>query len=248
MPELDDIARIAVEAFMKSPEATTKIAAVVKKECESAIENALRWNTPFAKAVGEAVNKALVLHGEIDLPSYNDTILKIVENCVKTGTEKAIERQVAERMKELLTPAPEKIKLSELLEQYREQLKDHDYGCECDGEKHFVVELADEKQGFFYVRLNEEKHSTLTTYKTWDIQFGIHLTRANSNEEGKKYLREGELFSLSFKNAETEKKMFIGPIYNFERSIFQMKAAKTKVIIDREDADEVNTNYGHEYD
>jgi hypothetical protein len=42
----------------------------------------------------------------------------------------------------------------------------------------------------------------------------------------------GEVFHLSFQNQDVEKHLFAGPFYNFERSLFQMKAAKTRVILD----------------
>lgn len=39
-------------------------------------------------------------------------------------------------------------------------------------------------------------------------------------------------------------RLFVGPFYNFERSLFQMKAAGTQVILDVLNASEANTDYG----
>lgn len=61
-----------------------------------------------------------------------------------------------------------------------------------------------------------------------DIRFGVY---------------KDQIFSLAFKNQDVEKEMFIGELHGFARMLFQMKAAKTKLIFDKEQSD-IETSYG----
>lgn len=202
------------------------IAAQIEKTVLETIVAAMGKYTDFGKALEKAVAGALKLHGEIDLPSYNDAILKIVARQVETRTNAVIEKQVAERMRELLTPAPESIKLSELVAAFIERVKDRQKsGCVCYGEQgQITLHVKDDGHNFTYVEIDEEKDKP--AYKC-QIRFGVH---------------KSEIFSLCFGNMDTEKQLFVGPLYNFERQIFQMKAAKTKVILDHNERD-IETTY-----
>ncbi len=218
----------AVSQYMASDECSKKIAEVAKKTCDDAIKSALGYGSDFSKQVNAAVAKCLGLHADIDLPSYNDAILKIVAKQVEACTRDAIEKQVAGRMKELLTPAPESIKLSELIDQYREHLKEQaTAGCVCHGDERFACRIEPSgTAGFTDVRLNKEAEVSGRPPQ-WDIRFGIY---------------KDMIYTLSFQDADVDKAMFAGPFYQFERSLFQMKAAKTKVLIDC-NSDDIDTDY-----
>jgi hypothetical protein len=229
---LTAIAETAVAEYMRSPAAAEKVAAVVKKEVDKAIEEALGWSSEFRKTVNAAVSKALKVHGDIDLPSYNETILKIVARQVETSTRDSIEKEVARRMKDLLTPAPETIKLSELAEQYQKFLKEQaSAGCVCYGEVRFAVQIEEADQyGYRSVLFDKDGDRTKRKYE-WDIRLGV--------------TKEGRIYNLAFQNQDVNKVMFAGPFYAFERSLFQMKAAGTLLQIDVT-VDDIDTNYGGE--
>lgn len=53
--------------------------------------------------------------------------------------------------------------------------------------------------------------------------------------------KNGEVYGLTFGDANMKDRMFLGPKYGFERFIFQLHAAKTKLELDE---DAITTSYG----
>lgn len=214
---------IASGAIEKAIEAT------LAKTIATVLEHELRSYSDFGKQIEEAVKQSLAIRGDLDLPAYNDTLLQILRRQVETQTNAVLEQQVVSRMKELLTPAPESITLTKLVEAFMEQVKDHtDSGCVCYGEGEYGVSVDVTQDGYFgHIRLADEPDA-----KKWDIDIGF------SN-------REQTIYSLRL-GAETEGRIFAGPFYNFERLLFQMKAAGTKIVIDCDPAD-LETTFEPEY-
>lgn len=203
---------IASGAIQKAIEETLakSVAAVVKDE--------LGQYSEFGKALKAKVQTALKVYDEIDLPSYNDAILKIVRMQVEAATNAVVEREVAGRLKELLTPAPESIKFSELIEQYKERIKEENSaGCVCYGERHAIsvsIEHEDRYGGRW------------TDVKLWDEAKGEGSPDIFFSVHGEKIWR------LNFKNQQVEQRLFAGPFFYFERTLFQMKAAQTRIVMD----------------
>lgn len=206
---------------------------LIEKSIETAIADTigrlvkehLQSYSEFGKQLSKLVAESFALNGSLDLPSYNDTLLKIIRKQVQTLTEDTIQRQVAANMEKLLTPPPASIKLSELVAAYIKHLEDKlDSGDVAYGnEITFIMDSDDGK--FTYVSLDDEankrKHEC-------EIRFGVY---------------KGELFSLTFQKSDIEKDMFAGPFYDFERMLFQMKAAHSKIELDCCQSD-VSTSYG----
>jgi len=226
--------------YMRSPEAKAVITKAVKETVDRHIQESLRTYSAFGKQVEEAVGKALQLHGDIDLPSYNDAILKIVAAQVEHATKQSIEAQVAERMKDLLTPAPATIRLSELVKQYVEMLREKENsGCVCYGDrKEITFQVSEISYGMFREVILDPEHNTKR--HDCEIRFGVSL-------EKKLGPNAGSIYHLAFKNQDVEKQMFVGPLYGFERSIFQMKAAGTAIVLDHDEVD-IETSYSPEHD
>lgn len=221
--------------YMNSPEAREVIAKAVRETVNRKIEQSLQSYSEFGKQVEEAVQKALCLHGNIDLPSYNDTILKIVAAQVQHATTESIQAQVAARMKDLLTPAPKTIFLSQLVREYVDALREkEESGCVCYGErKEITFDVSDRDiSGFLDITLSPERN---TKRQDCEIRFGVHL-KANLGP------KTGTIYHLVFKNQDLERRMFVGPFYGFERSLFQMKAAGTAIVLDHEEVD-IETDY-----
>jgi len=225
---LEGAATAAVAKLIASGKIEKAIEDAVAETVTASVKEALRSYGEFGKQVGKAVEKALALHDDIELPSYNHAIIKIIEAQVEHGTRQSIEREVAGRMKELLTPAPESIKLSKLLEQYVEHLRDEsDSGCTCYGDEVAYAEFRDrDTSGFKTLVLAKDRTKPTTSYgkRPGQIDIGLYFNRKGEET--------AEIYNLSFDNSDIEKQMFVGNIRGFERSIFQMRAAKTRIEID----------------
>lgn len=222
----------AVDRLIASGEIEKQIEKALASTVATAIEHELRSYSDFGKSLTEKVQAAFALNGSLDLPSYNDALLKIIHAQVEHQTRDTIQRQVAERMKELLTPPPESISLTKLVEQYIEHVKEHvEGGCVCYGEEQSITLIVEESstKGFHHVYLDDEPNKKRDSC---DINIGLH---------------RDEVYHLSFRNQAVEKQMFAGPFYGFERMLFQMKAAKSKLVLDAT-ADELDLSYASDHD
>jgi hypothetical protein len=110
-----------------------------------------------------------------------------------------------------------------------EQVKhEADSGCVCYGEGEYGVSVDVTEDGMFsHIRLADEPDA-----KKWDIDIGI-------------WNRSQTIYHLRI-GAETEGRIFAGPFHNFERLLFQMKAAGSKIVIDCDPAD-LDTTFEPEY-
>lgn len=196
----------------------------VAKTIKEIVSDQLRAYSNFGEQLKVAVKESLALNGSLDLPAYNDALLKIVRLQLETYTRDCLEKQVAQNLTKLLEPPPAEIKLSQLVEMYRQRVKEKlQGGCYCHGETGILFRRKDHDSGFVYVDLHDEpKPKKDGLLFSADIRLGIH---------------RDVLFSLSFGNRDIEKELFVGEFHGFERMLFQMKAAKTRIVVDCHEGD-----------
>lgn len=245
MLELRELLVASIDNLVASGAIEKAMEEAIAKTVTGVLKDQLREYSEFGKLVTKAVEKSLALHGDLNLPAYNHSILKIVEAQVKHATEKSIEREVAGRMKSLLTPAPERIKLSTLVEQYVQHLKDQqEGGCTCwGGDEVAHVQLREDRSSSSFLTLHlaptDDKPSTGSRQKD-AISIGLHVRQRSEDGEPK----VATIYHLSFQNVDVEKQMFVGDIRAFERTIFQMRAANTSIEIDCDPASSLDLYYG----
>lgn len=226
--DLTVLINASVEKLIASGAIEKAISDKIEKTVLACVTDAMGEYSDFGKVLKKSVGDALKMHGDIDLPSYNDTILKFVAKQLEGKTNAVIQREIEGRLKELLTPAPESIKLSDLVAQYIESVKSKkDAGCVCygDQEKIFFRLSKDTSPGFTSIELDEDPKAKPGSS---DIRFGVY---------------KETIYHLAFNSRDVEKQMFVGPLYGFERMLFQMKAAKTRLIIEDGDAEYIETSY-----
>lgn len=209
------------------------IEAQLAQTIQGLIQHQLREYSDFGKELEVVVKKSLAINTkDLDLPAYNDTIIKIIRKQVENYTNDTIQKQIVENMKFLLEPPPETIKFSTLVEKYIEQVKDkQDAGCVCygDGNKEIMCRVdREDRWGWISIDLSEESND-----KTPDIHIGLS--------------KEGKVYFIRYANQDIEKQMFVGPLYGFEKMLFQMKAAGSTVIMDT-DPYNLDLTYGYNDD
>lgn len=199
-----------------------RIAASIKQ----VLDEALGKYSDFGAQLKAAVAGSLQINGDLDLPSYNHAVLQIVRAQVEGQTHAALQQQVAERMAELLKPPPESITLEELVDQYREYLAEQaEHGCSCGPERITLHVTEPANGGFVHVYLDPEPQQHAGSC---EINMGVY---------------RDEIYSLRIPDA-SEKQIFAGPLYAFHRSLFAMKVAKTKLVIDRSTIADIELSYG----
>lgn len=220
------------DAFEKIVAAGTIEAAIEKKLTEtvtSIIDHELRSYSDFGKALEAHVKSAINVDLQrLELPGYNDLILKLISRQVAAQLDSQLAAHVEKQMTELLAPPPAEIKLSDLLKQF---IDNKASDCPCDGPEAISLHVERSSGGYAHVYFDEKEHQ-----QKYSCEYSIHIDS------------EGKVYSLKIKEQDPKKQIFVGPFYNFERRIFQLYAAGTKLIIDGDDADAFDTYYpGRDY-
>jgi len=198
----------------------------LNKTIASIIQDQLKSYSDFGKQLSEHVKKALqVDFDNLGLAPYSDFILKIVRTQVDTQVGNVLAKQVEEQMTKLLQPAPAEIKLSKLIEDFIEHNKPD--GCECGGSDRITLHIEESRYGSRWIGLDKDEGKS---------EYSCEIRFAVSESDGK-------IFGLRLDGKEADKTLFIGPIYGFERSLFQIYAAGTKLIVDGDCADDFDTYY-----
>ncbi|KWK79403.1 hypothetical protein WM16_07620 [Burkholderia ubonensis] len=225
MKELEQVVASAFSNIVNAGVIEKAIEEKLSKTITSIIDEELRSYSDFGKLLSEHVKKAVqVDFSNLGIPGYNDLILKIIRQRVDASLNEQIEKHVTSQLEELLAPAPEEIKLSELVADFIKFQADKQlYSCSCDLPDRITL-LVETSGSFTHIALDKE--------------FGTERYRCPWRID----TNDGRVYSVKIDETDPKKAIFIGPMYGFERRLFQLYAAGTKLIIDA-DVDEIDTSY-----
>jgi hypothetical protein len=230
---MEELQQVVSDSFAKIVASGVIEAAIEKKLTEtinSILDTELRAYSDFGKQLGAQVKSALnVDFANLELPGYNDLILKIVRQQVDGHVAQSVAAHVEEQMAALLAPPPAEIKLSKLVADFIESKKSDD--CSCSGPERISLHVEETSYGGYWIFMDaaDGKEKYQCTYR-------IGVSSDDSH-----------VFSLKIDDKDAKNTLFIGPMYGFERDLFQMYATGTKFIVD-ENVDDINTRYpGHDY-
>lgn len=226
------IEQSVIDAFagiVASGKIEAAIEAQLTRTINDAVQEHLRSYSDFGKQLSEAVKSALKVDlRDLGLPGYNDLILKVIRAQLDGHINTVLAEQVEQQMASLLQPAPAEIKLSELIKQFIEEKASDD--CSCGGHEHISLHVGEVSHGSRWIGLDEAPGKS---EYSCEIRFGVSS--------------DGGIFGLRLNDKDMGKTMFVGSIYGFERSLFQLSVAGTKVIIDGDSEDDFDTSYpGHD--
>ncbi len=234
--EVQELATEMMASYLRSPKGQEFIAKTVETPCQDAIKDAMGKYSDFSKQVQKAVTQALKVDQELDLPSYGEMIVEVVRRQAEGITQSQLAKQVQPQLAKLLTPAPERIKLTELVKEYVQMLREkNESGCVCYGDERIGIQIK-EDGGFIYVDLKES-----ISDKTWDVRIGLHRKSRDDR-------KLASMHHLRFDDVTVEQKVFRDNFYSFERSLLQMKAAGTLVELDEMDPSNFETSYSNHDD
>lgn len=222
--ELTEQVKNAVDKAISGGDVEQAITDAVTNTVKKSIADHLRSYSDFGKTVDEAVKNALRFE-PINLPSYNDLIVKMVRKAVKDHADRAIAAQVEKQIEDLFEPPPKELLLSDLVEQYVKRIRDaNEGGCVCYGEEYAKVEFGEySTDSFVYVKLFESSSD-----RDEEIYIGVHLHRDEKHE----LQQRGHIYHLRFKDKDLENKMFVDGMFGLERMLFQMKAEQCVLVLD----------------
>jgi hypothetical protein len=222
---MDQLKQAVAAAFDKIV-ASGVIEQVIEKKLTETISDAigthLRSYGDFGKAIQEKVQQSIGVNlDRMDLPSYNDFVLKVIRTQMDAAMTGTAAKQLEENMAKLLAVAPAEITLEKLVNDFIEAHKEDRQGQE------FTLLIERESYGFTYVCFDEDEGKS-----KYSCDFRIGITK------------DGEVFSLQLGGKDVSKTLFVGPIYGFERDLYQLYAAKTKIVVPTgADASDYDTSF-----
>ena len=218
-----DLRTVVVESLdrlLASGEVEKQIDEAVKTCVAGVINSQLRDTySDFGNELERVVKQAFHLNGEIDLTPYNDVVVKVVREQLDKFAREAAAKQVGERIAGLLKAPPATIKLSKLVELYVEHVKSHQsMSCHCDSTGRITLHVREDDglcRGYREVYLDEKAGKRM-------IECRIHL-RANA---------EGKVWAVHIGGHEIQKTIYAGPLFGFEKAVFDMSVAGTVIEFD----------------
>ncbi len=219
MKELETEILKSFNGFVESGALNKIIEKQVHDTVDGIVKDQLGQYSTFGKAVKTAVETSLKIDCEnLGLAGYNDVVLKVVKERINHHINVIGNDRLTKDIDELLQGAPSEIKVSEMVKVLKESNHDSNrpYECTC------IVE--------------SRSHSSTWVY--FDTQPDIDIYKCSHNML---VCEDGRVFCYSISRQDPSKKLFVGNhLDDFERLLFQMYCAKTKVVLD---ADAVDREY-----
>lgn len=230
MDQLKDAVKVAFDNIVASGAIEAAIEEQIGKAVTSAIKDQIGgYNSDFSKKINERVKALIDVNlDEIDLPSYRQLIADIIKKRVGAVMTTEFTEKLDKDISELLQPAPAEITLENLLEEFKDSKKDAHNAYELSGNRFtLIIERNERLDGYMDVYLDEEPHKE-------KYSCDIHLRIKDA----------GEVWGLKLNGDDLKSKIFVGPMFNFEKRLFQMYTAKTRLIIEADaDADDFDTEF-----
>jgi len=199
----------------------------VVRAVSECVKNTLGSYSDFSKALNEHVKAALnVDFRELGLTGYNEIVLKIIKTKLADSINSVGVQRLEKEMGELLVDPPAEIKLSDLVEQFKESLDRYDQRdnrITCDVNTAGSTGIC---PGYAHIYMDKESGKSR---HGCGIQIDVTPT--------------GEVFGLKISGTDIKNTLFVGPHFGFERSLFQLYAGGTKILVDSDDVDDY---YGDE--
>lgn len=211
----------AVAAAFDNVVVSGAIEAAIQEQIGKAVTSAIKdqisgYNSEFSKKIDAKIKGLLDVNlDEIDLPSYRQLIADVIKSRVGAVMSAEFTEKLDKDIGELLQPAPVEITLEQLLEEFIESKKDAYNAYELRGNDFtLIIERSEHHSTYVDVYIDEDSG-------TEKYSCAIQLRLKG----------DGEVWGVSLGGKDLKDKIFVGPLFNFEKRLFQMYTAKTRLII-----------------
>ena len=220
MKELEDAVITAFKGMVASGKLTQIINKKVGETVESVVDSALRPYSDFGKTLSTAVQDMLCIDKDkLALPGYNEIVLQIVKKKLDQGIEVIGKERLEKDMENLLSGAvPKDITLTKLVEDFKAWVREESHGSGYDSHITCIEEKSKYGGGWIYLDPKAEREK-------YACQFRLG------------YSSDREIFSVTISGQDVGKKIFLGGLHGFERTLFRFYASRTLIIIDTDEPD-----------
>jgi hypothetical protein len=217
-----------VAAFNKMAE-TGAIQTIIENKIEKTVadilDGILKSYSDFGKNLATHIQQSLNVDlSQLGLVGYNDIVLKIIKAKLDDSINIIGKNRLEKELSELLVNPPAEIKLSQLVTDMKESYQDRGYSqCTC------IVE--------------DSAYSSTICQAYLRIYLDAKEKDKNSCEYRLGVTDKGEVYSFNISGRDPAKTIFVGPSYGFDRALFQMYTAKTKLIVDEDEVERYYPGY-----
>lgn len=233
MRDFENAVALATQELIKSGALTKLVKEQVAKTLATIVADALgAYRSPFAKQLTEAVSASLSIDpSALGLAGYNKVVLAVVQQKLDEAVHVVGREQIAKDMAKLLgTDAPKQIKLSALLEQFKEFARENHERDRDQRRCTIILERRDQYSSrWLYLDVKPDKQK-------YDCRYRMLIGTD-----------DGKVSACGIEGSDPSKTVFLGTIYGFARTLFQMYAAGTRVVFDL-DTDDVEDYLGGDDD
>lgn len=229
---INKIASAKIQSMHESGEIRKRIEEGVEKSIYSAIDSACQ-DYQFRSTIEKNIESVLgeVAKG-VNVDAYKNFLVSRLNKAFSSHVKKNIGDKIEADFKRIYLDTPKEIKLSLLIEKYKEWLFTRlDEEKRRDWEK-FDISFNAEYKYWFDVEL--KKPNTHRTSELENFCFTIHYDDGTNNKLG--YVSSARIGYKDF-----GKELNFGRISDFEALIFNLMYTRTRIEIDMEDVDCIDT-------
>lgn len=217
MEQLGNAVQAAFEKMASEGRIEAIIQEKVEKTVDGVLDDTLRKYSDFGKNLENAVAKGLSVNfNDLCLQEYNAIVLKIVKAKLDEAVNTVGREKIARDLEELLGgTTPAEVTLTELIGQFKKWVCEDSYDPPSD---EITLFLGDMRYSSRWIYLDPSANC-----ERYKCRFSLLLRE------------DGTVASLSFDGIDPQKRAFIGSLNGFSRTLFQMYAAGTRLVVDIEE-------------
>lgn len=186
----------------------------VDRMIDDVVSDAFRSYGDIAKSMKAAITDSITPNlGELGrFPQYHNFVMRSLETAVTHFQNEKLQAVIDKEMKEIFSELPEELTLSWILEQIIDQVKSDD---DDEREGYDLTLFIDGDGSFTHIYISKEE---LKSKYTCEYQIDIH---------------NDEIYSVKVDGKDTSKAICVGPLYRFEKAIFNAYAMRAKLTLDK---------------
>lgn len=210
-----DVVQKKMASMVEDGTIDKKIEEQLEKAINKSIEDIFCSYGDFTKKLKDEMQKVICINDDLGLPGYSELVTKIVRAQLNAHMEKQVADHVAGYIDKLLNKFPSEITISELVETFKEYVRDEEAGEDRDIT--FIVEDSADLDGYFDIYMSEESCKDRHSCK--------YMLRC----------KEDEVWSINvngWRVQPSSKQLFAGALFGFEEFLFHAYTNKIKIVRD----------------
>lgn len=249
MTDIAELVQNSVANIATTGQLNEIIEKALTKTVEDIVESQLRSYSDFGRALRAKIEADLVVDlSNVNFTEYNKVVMSLVEGAVNNAVTASAEEKLRKDVAALFEAPPAQIKLSELIDKFKEEIRGDE--CGCPDNIGLIIERNYSEYECLtdtvYIGLNPSKkmNSYRDEYITKAIEcdFGISI-RLDSKDDD---CEIGTLSYTSDRSSERHHSWMPTCLFGTSRLLYQMYCAGSKIEFDQGfDADDYDTGYGY---